>query len=206
MRVHVRVSVVYSLLTPSPSFGQVGRRFLKKTFFFKFIFGWAGPSLLWGFFSGCREWGLLSSCGARASHCGGPSCCRARALGCAGFIGAGRELSSCGSRALEHRLNSYGAWAQLLHGMWDLPGWGIKPTPPALAGRFFTPEPPGKHPDGRRNDLPRTTQVLTVRSQTVNVSCLVKCSSNSWPCPLYDGRSSSLCGTLLNWSPLLICV
>ena len=28
--------------------------------------------------------------------------------------------------------------------MWDPPGSGIKPVPPALAGRFFTTEPPGK--------------------------------------------------------------
>ena len=26
----------------------------------------------------------------------------------------------------------------------DLPDWGIDPTSPALAGRFFTTEPPGK--------------------------------------------------------------
>ena len=28
--------------------------------------------------------------------------------------------------------------------MWDLPGSGIKPVSPALSGRFFTTEPPGK--------------------------------------------------------------
>ena len=28
--------------------------------------------------------------------------------------------------------------------MWDLPGSGIEPVSPALAGRFFTTEPPGK--------------------------------------------------------------
>ena len=28
--------------------------------------------------------------------------------------------------------------------MWDLPGSGIKPVPPAVAGRFFTTAPPGK--------------------------------------------------------------
>ena len=28
--------------------------------------------------------------------------------------------------------------------MWDLPGPGIEPVSPALAGRFFTTEPPGK--------------------------------------------------------------
>ena len=27
--------------------------------------------------------------------------------------------------------------------MWDLPGPGIKPVSPALAGGFFTTEPPG---------------------------------------------------------------
>ena len=36
-----------------------------------------------------------------------------------------RRLSNCGSRA------------QLLRGMWDLPGPGIKPVSPALAGGFF---------------------------------------------------------------------
>ena len=32
-------------------------------------------------FSGCGRRGLLSSCGAGASHCGGFSCCGAWALG-----------------------------------------------------------------------------------------------------------------------------
>ena len=41
-----------------------------------------------------------------------------------GLLGAG--FSNCGSWALEHRLNSCGAWAQLLSGMWDLPGPGIE--------------------------------------------------------------------------------
>ena len=40
--------------------------------------------------------------------------------------------------------SSCGSWAWLLHVMWDLPGPGIKPVSPALAGRFFTTEPPGK--------------------------------------------------------------
>ena len=55
-------------------------------------------------------------------------------------------LSSRGSRALEHRPNSCGTWAWLLCGMWDLPGSGIKPLSPALAGGFFSGEPPGKPP------------------------------------------------------------
>ena len=32
------------------------------------------------------------------------------------------------------------------HGTWDLPGSGIKLLSPALAGGFFTAEPPGKPP------------------------------------------------------------
>ena len=43
-----------------------------------------------------------------------------------------RRLSNCGSRA------------HLLHGTWDLPGPGLEPVFPALAGRFSTTVPPGK--------------------------------------------------------------
>ena len=56
---------------------------------------------------------------------------------CVGF-------SRCGTRALERRLSSCGAWAQLLRGTWDLPGPGLKPVSPALAGGFLTTAQPGK--------------------------------------------------------------
>ena len=46
--------------------------------------------------------------------------------------------------ALEPRLRSCAAWAQLLHGVWALLGSGIEPLSPALAEGFFTTEPPGK--------------------------------------------------------------
>ena len=36
-----------------------------------------------------------------------------------------------------------GLWASLLHGMYDLPGPGIGPVSPALAGGFLTTGPPG---------------------------------------------------------------
>ena len=51
-------------------------------------------------------------------------------------------LQSTGSRV--HGLGSCSTWAQLLCGMWDLPGSGIEPVSPALAGGFFTTKPPGK--------------------------------------------------------------
>ena len=68
--------------------------------------------------------GATLQCAAWASHCGGFSC--------------------CGARALLRRLRSCGAWASLLHGMWDLPGPGLEPVSPALAGGFLTTAPPGK--------------------------------------------------------------
>ena len=43
-----------------------------------------------------------------------------------------------------HGLSRCGARAQLLRDMWDLPGPGIEPMSPALAGGFFTTAPPGK--------------------------------------------------------------
>ena len=49
-----------------------------------------------------------------------------------------------GVRALEQRLTSCGTQGSLLRGLWDLPGLGIEPMSPALAGRFSTTGPPGK--------------------------------------------------------------
>ena len=57
-----------------------------------------------------------------------------------GLLGAGTSgvaacgLSECGPRVLEHRLRRC-SWPQgdLLGGMWDLLGSGIKPVSPALA-------------------------------------------------------------------------
>ena len=57
---------------------------------------------------------------------------------------AAHGLSGGGSPVLEHQLDSCGMRAWLLQGIWDLPELGIEPVPPALAGEFFTTEPPGK--------------------------------------------------------------
>ena len=47
-----------------------------------YLFGHTGSSFLCtDFFSSCREWGLLSSCSAWASHCSTFSCCQAQPLG-----------------------------------------------------------------------------------------------------------------------------
>ena len=83
-------------------------------------------------------------CGAWASHCSGFSCCAAWALGTQASVVVACWLSSCGSQAVEHRFSSCGTRAQLLTVMWDLPGPGLEPMSPALAGRFLTTAPPGK--------------------------------------------------------------
>ena len=103
--------------------------FLKFLFIHSFIHSLATLGLhccAWAFFS-FKEWGLLSSCHAQTSHCGGFSCCGAQALGCLGF-------SSCRS------------WAQLLLRMWDVSRLGIKLVSLALQGRFLTTGQPGKLP------------------------------------------------------------
>ena len=53
-------------------------------------------------------------------------------------------LSSCSSRAPEHRLNSCGTQAWLLRSRWHHPGPEIETMSPALAAGFLTTEPPGK--------------------------------------------------------------
>ena len=115
-------------------------------FFFFFLLAVLGFHCCTRGSSSCGEWGLILHCGAWASHCGGFSCCGAWALGVWASVAVARGLSSCGSWALECRLSSCGTWAQLLHRMWDLPGPGIEPMSPALAGGFLTTAPPGKSP------------------------------------------------------------
>ena len=63
--------------------------FLKLSLFICLLsFGSAGTLLLFGLLSSHGEWGLLSSCGAQASHCGGFSGCRAGALGTQASVAA----------------------------------------------------------------------------------------------------------------------
>ena len=51
---------------------------------------------------------------------------------------------SCHSWALERGFSSCGTQAQLLHGIWDLPGPGIEPVSLALADRFLSTALPVK--------------------------------------------------------------
>ena len=121
--------------------------FFFNFFFFFFSFGCVGSLLLHAGFLQLQQVGATLRCSAWASHCGGFSCFRARALGTRASLVVARGLSSCGSKSLELKFSSCGAQDQLLHGMWDLPGPGIEPVSPSLAGGFLTTVPPGKSPE-----------------------------------------------------------
>ena len=82
--------------------------FFNYLFIYLFIFGCIGSSQLRAGFLQLWRAGA-TPCGVRASHCGGLSCCEAQALGARASVVVARGLSSCGSRALEHRLSSCGA-------------------------------------------------------------------------------------------------
>ena len=82
--------------------------FLKNLFYLLFL-AVLGLRCCTHAFSSCSERELLR-CGAGASHCGGFSCCGARALGTQASVVVAHGLGSCGSWALEHRLSSCGAW------------------------------------------------------------------------------------------------
>ena len=97
---------------------------------FILFWGCAGSLLLRGLQSSCSAQGY-SLVGVTAYHRGGFSRRGAQALGCMGSVDESSRLNSCG------------AWTQLLRGVWDLPGPGKEPVSPALAGGFFTMDPPG---------------------------------------------------------------
>ena len=59
--------------------------------------------------------------------------------------------------------------------MWDLPGPGIEPVSPALAGGFFTSEPPGK--PGSKDLIIPVSQLTKLRYRKVQ-KC-VQCHTTS---------------------------
>ena len=104
--------------------------------FYLFLFGCVGSSLLHAVFLQLQRVGTTLRGGARASYCSGFSCCGARARGT-----RAQQLWLAGSRVQAQQLWRMGLVALR---MWDLPGPGLEPVSPALAGGFLTTVPPGK--------------------------------------------------------------
>ena len=75
------------------------------------MFASVGSSLLRMGFLWLWRVGTTLCRGARASHCGGFSCCAAQALGARASVVVARGLSNCGSWALACRLSSCGTRA-----------------------------------------------------------------------------------------------
>ena len=97
-----------------------------------FIYFW----LRWVFVAACRL-SLVAASGGYSLRCAGFSL---RWLLLLWSMGSRRAASEVMAR----RLSSCGARSLLLRGRWVLPGPGIKPVCPALAGGFLTTATPGK--------------------------------------------------------------
>ena len=100
--------------------------------------------LRWVFIAACGLSLVAASGGYSSFRCSGFSLWWLLLLQSTGSRRTG--FSSCGSWAPERRLSICGTRAQLLRGMWHLPGPGLEPVSPALAGGFLTTEPLGKSP------------------------------------------------------------
>ena len=79
-----------------------------KNIYYLFLFG-LGLRCCEGFSLVVASEGLLSSCGAQASHCSGPSCCAAWALGMWASVVVAPGLWSTGSVAVALGLSCPGA-------------------------------------------------------------------------------------------------
>ena len=135
-----------------------------------FIYFW----LHWVFIAACGLSLVATSGGYSLLWCVGFSLQWLLSLWSMGSRHAG--FSSYGSQALEHRLSR--VRAQFLHGIWDLPGPGLKPVSPALAGGFLTTAPPGKPQDIRliyRNLLHFIT--LTMKYQKEKIKTIFHLNS-----------------------------
>ena len=80
-------------------------------FYCYYYFGCSRSSFLQVGFPLVAWAGATLRCGARASHCGGFSCCGAQALGARASVVAPHRLSSCGSWALELKSFSSSSWS-----------------------------------------------------------------------------------------------
>ena len=159
-------------------------------FFFFLIYFW----LCWVFVAARRLSLVAVSGGYSSLRCTGFSLRWLLLLRSTGFRRKG--FSSCGSRALEHRLSSCGAQAQLLSSMWDLPGPGLEPESPALAGGFLTTAQPGKSPCGLLSCGMHVGSSSPIRDQT-RVPCIG--STESYP---LDHQGSPYSGDV-NFDPWL---
>ena len=118
---------------------SLANSFIKKLFLFIDLFLVVlGLCCCMRAFSSCSKWGILSSCGVQASHCGGFFCCKAWALGCVDFSSFISQALECGSVAVVHWLSCPAACRIFP----DL-GWNLCPL------RWQTDSQPLNHQGGK---------------------------------------------------------
>ena len=126
--------------------GVVNVKILGNVYFiYLFIFGWAGSLLLRASSLQLRRvvaHSLAVGCGRLVAVASPVEEHMLQGAYASAVVTHG--LSRWGSWALGHKLNNYGAGAQLFHGVWDLSSLGIVPASPALASGFFSTETSGK--------------------------------------------------------------
>ena len=93
--------------------------------------------------------------------------------------------SSCGSWALERRLSTCGAWAQLLQGTWDLPGPGVEQVSLMFQDWFLTITPPGRPPNSliKKHKKQLSWHTLHTPYNSAYSKCLIQwflVQSQSW--------------------------
>ena len=130
-----------------------------------FIYFW----LCWVFVAACGLSLVVASGGYSSLRCAGFSLWWLLLLWSTGCRCTG--FSCCGSPALERRLSSCGTRAQLLRGMWDLPGPGLEPVSSALAGGFLTTAPPRKSLNYNFEKISDTTYSLLVQGKQLTLMC-----------------------------------
>jgi len=78
-----------------------------------------------GFFSSCREWGLVSSCGCGLLIAVASLVAEHWLWGPWASVVLARELSSCGSWALEHKLSGCDVWGNYCVACGNFPDQGL---------------------------------------------------------------------------------
>ena len=134
--------IFFTLLCWPQAWGHTPMQICFIIYLYIYFFGCARSLLLCRLFSSFDELGLLSSCGAGASHCNGFSCWGAQALehttfsSCRAFSRSMSGLKSTG-HSVAHGLNCSRARR-------IFPDKELNPCLPHWQGGFFTTEPPGR--------------------------------------------------------------
>ena len=115
--------------------------------------------------------------------------------------GSSRGFSLQSAGLWVHRLGTWGARALLPHGTWDLPAPEPEPMSPALAGGFWSTEPPRQSLDVILETPPVTETFATFTLlQPWAFSSKPSVESTLVCCGHHTGACSALQGPLLCWS------